>query len=1154
MIQEELLKEQTIDSLFKALENQKNNLVNVAIILDEINNRIANGQFSFSRAEKKYLYLYMFLSNKLEKNEILNKLITTSSFIKLLDETDIDGSMIPSLTSNCQKPRTTLITKSKKLKNSFLKGDNLLNTQDILADLTKEEISLFRQDVSVDNYLITNGLSFDTIKEETKKQLLNDLKQLSIYDITTINEFTANFKDLSFLVNNKEFLDLYLDKLSDEYYLNNRIFNYLDRNILSYILENNPSDSLLLHLIKDTNPELQKVLYNNPHLQELLKNCDNENILVKLPTTIIKDILVNAEDLFSDRNTKLLERLSKKDITYILENNKTYYDKLISFLNEEKTFNLDIFIKYLPSKYYFDLINNYFRNFTDQVIINLLKIDYKSFKKVLLANKELCTRILNHSSSAIIDEIFKIGHFEIEEKIKLITNSTKYQNASNIISIIEKIPLSYRKSLYLNSSLRQKLITSNNYNLDEYMISYYLNHPEEIKDATPSKIIAILNNADYNVTENVLKDKEVLTKILADESYYSNFIALLHKNPKLFTILSKESNFDLIDKKFVATILPQLNNLERKLLCSNDLIKHIYNDEEIFKVYKSLSTKNRHLLNTLNFNFLNEDTKNIKLSFLETITKYPDIQENLLTINKTFKVLPEFINSICYNETSLSLSQTLSKCIKIITDSTIGINRKKIGNIPRIMSILNNDIFSKTNTYVLIEYLLYLIPRYYNKDNQPIKRPIYLETPMTYNDILYYTAKTEEYLTNQINKKDLSHTKEYFIAKHFKLSLEEAQIMLNIYSLNRIDNNIYTLEYEYLDNLNKIYHTDEISLINLDPEYKIYSKHDSFTIEYNIKKMYGKIFNYEIRSKTYSNNPFTKTLYGKEIKIFDCPNDFLFLISNVDIKEEYLKTNSYIEAWHNTLDKLSDGIDTSLISNDHLIFKHDFLFGFNGLLDEGLLRMSNHNLSLTNKDTSKEKYMTPRELIDNSRDQKNTLVISRYAIRPNYNNANLPYLEPDYILVDKNKLNDNTYLENISRASEEFKTKRNKDGLPIIALDFSKIVDSETRKIKQLITKYQKNHDMTILPSLFTKLINNYSAYSLYNEKIADKFNIDQLIEIVKSRIQVSNSISELNFIKETIINEYNKYKNNSKQIICHIDIKELKNIIKERQEIINNT
>ena len=263
MIQEELLKEQTIDSLFKVLENQKNNLVNVAIILDEINNRIAYGQFSFSRAEKKYLYLYMFLSNKLEKNEILNKLITTSSFIKLLDETDIDGSMIPSLTSNCQKPRTTLITKSKKLKNSFLKGDNLLNAQDILADLTKEEISLFRQDVSVDNYLITNGLSFDTIKEETKKQLLNDLKQLSIYDITTINEFTANFKDLSFLVNNKEFLDLYLDKLSDEYYLNNRIFNYLDRNILSYILENNPSDSLLLHLIKDTNPELQRAVKHN---------------------------------------------------------------------------------------------------------------------------------------------------------------------------------------------------------------------------------------------------------------------------------------------------------------------------------------------------------------------------------------------------------------------------------------------------------------------------------------------------------------------------------------------------------------------------------------------------------------------------------------------------------------------------------------------------------------------------------------------------------------------------------------------------------------------------------------------------------------------------------------------------------------------------
>ena len=136
--------------------------------------------------------------------------------------------------------------------------------------------------------------------------------------------------------------------------------------------------------------------------------------------------------------------------------------------------------------------------------------------------------------------------------------------------------------------------------------------------------------------------------------------------------------------------------------------------------------------------------------------------------------------------------------------------------------------------------------------------------------------------------------------------------MLKIYSINRIDSEIYQEEYTYLDNLKKIYNTDEESLINMDSKYKTYSMHDSFIIENNIKKMYGKIFNYEIRSKTYSNNPFTKVIYGKEIKIFDCPNDFLFLISDVDYQKEYQKTNSYLTAWHNTLDKLPNGISTKI--------------------------------------------------------------------------------------------------------------------------------------------------------------------------------------------------------------------------------------------------
>ena len=101
----------------------------------------------------------MFLCNKYEISDTLDKLINEVSFIELLDKTKIEGSILPSLTDVCQKPRKCLLKNSKKLKNSIIKGDPLLSTEDILAELTKEEIYILREDIEIDNYLISNGLS-----------------------------------------------------------------------------------------------------------------------------------------------------------------------------------------------------------------------------------------------------------------------------------------------------------------------------------------------------------------------------------------------------------------------------------------------------------------------------------------------------------------------------------------------------------------------------------------------------------------------------------------------------------------------------------------------------------------------------------------------------------------------------------------------------------------------------------------------------------------------------------------------------------------------------------------------------------------------------------------------------------------------------------
>jgi hypothetical protein len=346
--------------------------------------------------------------------------------------------------------------------------------------------------------------------------------------------------------------------------------------------------------------------------------------------------------------------------------------------------------------------------------------------------------------------------------------------------------------------------------------------------------------------------------------------------------------------------------------------------------------------------------------------------------------------------------------------------------------------------------------------------------------------------------------------------------------------------------------TDSKSLKEMDQAYEIISMYESFEIENEIKKMYGKIFNVEVRSKTYSNQPFTKVIYGKELKIYNCPNDFLFLISNVDLEEELKYTNSYIESWHNMLNKSPNGIPASLISNDNFVINSDLVFGFNGVLDNGIKVMSNINKCVDCKNNKKEKYMTPREIIDNTRDTNNTIIMDRFAIRPNYNNSNLPNIEPDFILADIKKLDDNRYLEMLSRASEEFKTKRNKNGLPIIAYDIDKISDNELSKIKSQTKKYLKSYDMNILYTIITKIENNYTSYRTTNIEISKKFDIEEIIMIVRDRINKSNSISELDYIEDVLKNEYQKYNKLNPNLSCNFDIKEITTLITDRKKLLN--
>jgi hypothetical protein len=93
---------------------------------------------------------------------------------------------------------------------------------------------------------------------------------------------------------------------------------------------------------------------------------------------------------------------------------------------------------------------------------------------------------------------------------------------------------------------------------------------------------------------------------------------------------------------------------------------------------------------------------------------------------------------------------------------------------------------------------------------------------------------------------------------------------------------------------------------------------------------------------------------------------------------------------------------------------------------------------------------------------------------------------------------------------------------------------------------------MNILYTIITKIENNYTSYRTTNIEISKKFDIEEIIMIVRDRINKSNSISELDYIEDVLKNEYQKYNKLNPNLSCNFDIKEITTLITDRKKLLN--
>ena len=1079
---ENQVKEMPDKILFYTLDKYRFSSYYSNILLDEINERIKENRLDIINDNLEFIYVYLFMVNKLEKTVVLNELIKNVNFIKQLDNADIPGSMLITLTDECDRPRNVLLSNSKKIKYSLTKEDELLTPKDILESLTIEEVQILLKDHEIYNAIISSGVRFDALPEKTIENIISDTNNFTIFNMDTVVTVTNNYKDINKLANDSKYVMMYLKKLDHDIYVN-KIFKYINTDTIDNLLEEDDFYKLphytIINLIEELNDDSFKKITNNDIVFDIISENMNEIIFERLNKTKQLKYIDNKKELNS-YDIYLISKLPKKEIIRIFNENASATNALKEYLKNTGVHGIPTVLENIPVHVLEEITRSSLNDITPTSFKSLKDNNIEAMKITIMNNIES----LNDINNKHINDIIDLFDFTENQMMKLLNNSERLTQEV-VTTLTNRLPKETKDTIYNVEVVRNKIIEDNK-KVDEYTFTYLLTNINEISKLDPSNIIEIINSVNDKNKVKILDNEDIITK-LYETSFNKdkNFILEINKVGKYIPYLIKNQYTKYYNRELLQNILDNLKIDEKKQFLSNDnLIKNVLdNNQDIYKTYTSLIAKNTYVLTTLNFNILNDEISKMKTKYVEDIVKYPHIEQLIIDINKEHKLTSNFITYLVNSLTGLDYEKYMKMILTYIKESVYATNRK---NTTNIFNILPENI-TKKETDILVEYLLYI---------NHIKE---IEPPTLLSELINYTHNSEEELYKKIHKGEEKNIRDNFFKRHYKITEKEAEEIINKYSIDRVDKNIYKEETNFILELITIMKKELHILKEKDGKYKKISMYESHIMRNKIEKMYQTIYNYEIKSKAKPGRKLELQAFGKVINAYETADDFMYLVLN----EQLLNNESnYLNNYIDTISK-KVGISTTLVSNDNLAIKNrnDIILGYNHI--DSIIEMS--------------KYNSPRELIDNSRDISNEIIISNYD-----NKNNTKYITPDYVMIYESNINEEL-IEKAYRASMEL---GNKNPLPIIVIKEDKIIENELKKIKDLETKFSKTNDVNTLQSLLTKYCNNYSGLRISNPDLANTFDPNIIIKIMEKEANRNNSKKALNILKNIVLDENKKYIN----------------------------
>ena len=1086
----------------KLFKNQRNaeKLLSKDIGIDNIKNIIENLEEKIfisdvSKDAQEYILTNysnftdkVFLNNVQKLDEsVINLIVNNKDAIQFLNSKDL----VECYEAGKLKDKQIIIDKLMDESSFYIRADTI--PKDILDSLDKDQRITIFKGLSDDGLFNTMKLTDDPILKAVANQKVENTLEKKL----NINESTYYIAD-----------ETQKGEILEQLNINNLVKLYVstkDNKILDYLL----------------NSEEKMKDISNSYVQDLLQNVD-ESQFNRIVKNIDKHTIINCT-LNSDKYPQMSSKLSEYRNS-ILNEDITLYRELDSYslhtiFKDKNVDEQQKILSVLKSENLIDIYStikdNNLKNKSIEYLINNLKEDnyISSF-----------TNISSYLEKIPIDKANEIiNNLSLNNKIELYGDL--YENKSELANnILENI-----KNNVENDYIRDDKYFYFNFNtilkkLDE-------NDRKELLDyISINNLIPLYNKNNENSTEikNVIVSKyqDNITKVSKLPTHtIQNFLENIPNDDAekvyRYNIDYINNNYDIKNSKLNEII--SNNNITEQLQIMKILDNNMYQGQNREKIDYLLS-KNQYVLRSLNLEMLSDEFKDYNIDLLEKLSRYPEIQHNLIS-QKDSSNLANFNMMINNLVEGNSIEKTLPTISNLYNEVFVNENNKDVLN-------LLDDKINVAQAENLKEYLLrnrlllygQLAPEDVITPEITKKEDIYNYTENLYKkcDEIFY------------NSSDIEERKNALCTRFLGMSYNEMKLMYKSYadgitsledkSSTPYKNSIYMmttlLAIEKNETLNDVY--DEFSKKRGE-----ISRESAMILEGNMKECIAK----EISNSLYKvNNENQTSIDNFRQELNNCENKNEFDMSKVPIihldddfkllvhstaaygKMEHINSN-YLDSWNNSDRTKNHGICCSMIADDYLGTAKikDVLLGFDNIAPTSLQYEAPYDLYTENDKlhtsaNRKTKYLNSTNMINNTRHTHNEIDIERTDSQGNteFNN-----IQPSYVIVFDDM--DEELKNNALKCAIDFK-------IPVLEINKEQCANKNAQKIDSIMEEFEKNGNLSLVKDIMVKHENNRSGLRLERPDLVEKYfpteKVNNLInktisDIVQSKEKNDISLEE---------------------------------------------